>query len=318
MSLLDAEPIIEVHIADAQYEMRTAMRACFRNLDFERFMDYESVGQLRLALKNEVPDLLVVDVDLPGGDICETVQEIRRNALGSNPFVPIISTTWKDDKQTLTRIIDSGVDGLLLKPTSTNTVKRHVDAIAEDRKPFVVTSRYIGPDRRSDASRPNSAALIEAPNTLRAKMRGEAVDQAALDRLIARQTQNVTGELLRRNIFEVSFLVNLILRAYEDGAVTDQTVAHLRRSQELCRETLVRLPGTAFAHLSDLASTFLRVAEVLGNAGKAPPDKERKLLKPLSDALLVGLNPNRAAAELSIEIGNAVSTFMKRQAGGNP
>src|SRR3546814_14122110 len=56
---------------------------------------------------------------MPGGDACAMVQAIRHNQLGSNPFVPIIFTTWEADADVVRRVVDRGADDPLIKPLST-------------------------------------------------------------------------------------------------------------------------------------------------------------------------------------------------------
>jgi hypothetical protein len=54
-----------------------------------------------------------------------------------------------------------------------------VTAHTQARKPFVVTSDYIGPDRRQGTPRPNSAAQFAVPNTLLSKTRDPDVSFVA-------------------------------------------------------------------------------------------------------------------------------------------
>ena len=68
-----------------------------------------------------------------------------------------------------------------------------INYLAGNRKPFVVTSEYIGPDRRSgrklkegeEADPSDDVPRIEVPNTLGAKASGESVDFVELQEMVA-------------------------------------------------------------------------------------------------------------------------------------
>src|SRR3546814_1821103 len=69
---------------------------------------------------------------------------------------------------------------LLVKPLSTRIILDRIETVALHRKPFVVTSDYIGPDRRKAVARRDSnVPLIEVPNPLREKMLGRPLDAGA-------------------------------------------------------------------------------------------------------------------------------------------
>jgi hypothetical protein len=206
------------------------------------------------------------------------------------------------------------VDGLLIKPMSANSLKRHLDVIMLDRKPFIVTSSYIGPDRRNDPSHTSNIPLIDVPNTLKVKRLGKNVDMQQLNRLIAEYVSNVNGERLRRNAFEISFLLGLVLPAYKDGAVDTQTRKQLNRIQVVATDIRVRLLDNEFGHVSDLCDNLLTVTKSVAENLDEPPRKDFQLMKPLSDAILAAINPDRPASEMAGEISNSISIFKKRRA----
>lgn len=56
--------------------------------------------------------------------------------------------TWGPPPELIREIVDAGADDILLHPTSRNLLKERIDTLTLDREPFVVSARYIGPDRR--------------------------------------------------------------------------------------------------------------------------------------------------------------------------
>ena len=76
-----------------------------------------------------------------------------RAAAGYNPFIVIIVTAWEKSTGLINRVVNSGADDLLLRPFSTALLGQRIEAHIERRKGFVITTDYVGPDRRKDASR---------------------------------------------------------------------------------------------------------------------------------------------------------------------
>src|SRR3546814_12935952 len=108
--------------------------------------EFAQLGELQEAVGTSTPDLVVLDTHMPGGDACAMVQAIRHNQLGSNPFVPIIFTTWEADADVVRRVVDSGADGLPIKPLSPAQLLTRVNRPVSHRKPFNVPRDTIGPD----------------------------------------------------------------------------------------------------------------------------------------------------------------------------
>ncbi|MBL4721440.1 MAG: response regulator [Alphaproteobacteria bacterium] len=307
------EPVIDIYIADPEKEMRQTVRGTLRTLKFNSFEEFADAESLRDRMARSYPDLLIADFDLPGGDVCKMIQDIRTNELGPNPFVPIIMTTWNKDATTIRRVIDCGVDGLLLKPMSAGALMKHLEVILVDRKAFIVTSSYIGPDRRKDPGHKSNIPLMDVPNTLKAKKSGQHVDIEMLDRLIAENILDVNAERLRRNAFEISFLLGLILPAYEEDVVSVMTRKQLHRIRVVSIDISSRVRGTEYAHISDLCKTMNSITKSVSESFEEPPSKDFQLMKPVSDAILAGINPDRSASAMASEISSSISTFKNRR-----
>ncbi|NKB56973.1 MAG: response regulator [Alphaproteobacteria bacterium] len=305
--------VIEIYLADPQREIRRLMRSALRDIQLNVSEDYEDCGPFREAVREGAPDLIIIDAELTGGDACSLVRAIRHHRLGPNPFIPIIVTSWVSTAAHIRELIDSGADGLLIKPISIETVQRHIDLIVNKRKPFVVTSSYIGPDRRKDPERTSTVPLIDVPNTLRAKISGEPIDWLALQQQIASLTVEINAERLRRNAFELSFLVELTLSSFDANVSDSELRSNITRLQTVAMDTTQRLAGSVFAQSADLCRTLLRVVTSLVDGDAKPARVDLQLLKPLTDAILVGFNPDRNAAAMTQEIIASIGTFEARQ-----
>ncbi len=67
-------------------------------------------------------------------------------------------------------LVDSGVDGVLVRPLSVGKICDRLRRLTLNRQPFVVTSDYIGPDRRTAPREPKPGEvvvpLLQVPNAL--------------------------------------------------------------------------------------------------------------------------------------------------------
>ena len=303
--------VVEIYLGEENRLVRTALLSALQDIKLAVREDFMECGPLSDAVRAGNADMVIIDAELPGGDARGLITAIRHDEIGPNPFVSVIATTWKNDPERIRALIDSGVDGLLVKPLSIGAVRRQLDAIIHRRRPFVVTSSYIGPDRRKDSRRQSNAPLIEVPNTLLAKINGTPIEPARLKRDIADTWENVLNERLRRNAFELSFMVKLI--AAEEGANPPRLGRYLGRVQAVVQDTIDRIGGTPHAHNIEFCRSLLRVADTI--AADLPDHSRRDiaLLKPLSDAILLSFNPERGAEDMAREISGAIAGYVARQ-----
>ncbi|HKA84951.1 MAG TPA: response regulator [Acidimicrobiales bacterium] len=95
-------------------------------LQFEGYDVLEArTGEDGVTLATErVPDLVLMDVQLPGMDGVEALHRLRSGAeTASIPVVAVTALAMKDDR---TRLLDAGFDGYLEKPISARELGDHV------------------------------------------------------------------------------------------------------------------------------------------------------------------------------------------------
>lgn len=309
---LDGPPV-EIYLGDEQGEIRRLLRSALRDLRLHINEDYVECDPLREAVQDGNPDLIIVDAELAGGDACGLVRAIRQDGLGANPFIAIIVTSWESSAERVRQLIDSGADGLLLKPVSISAIQNHINLIIHKRRPFIVTSSYIGPDRRNGPTRSSSVPLIDVPNTLKVKVNGDSVDWGALHWQIADLVTEINAERLRRNAFELSFLIEMTLSSFDSGLPDAKLLSNLVRLQSVATDTLERLAGSIYEQSTDLCGTLLRMLTSIIEGETRPALIDLQFLKPLTDAVLAGFNPDRSAAEMAREIIESISQYEARQ-----
>ena len=273
-----------------------------------------SLEEVRENVSNEHPDLLICDYDIPGGDFFDFVHSIRHSEIGQNPFLAIIAITRTPSPEVVQRVSECGVDHLIVKPFSTSQMMDRIRLLIEARKLFVVTSDYIGPDRRDDVERGSEVTRMNVPNTLKAKVVGKA-SAADIQRAIDLAVAEVNVQKLERYDDEIAFLVAKIVPSLSKGSIDDTALHFLERLVYVAGDASRRLVGTGYAHVSDLCQAMHSVTTtVVSERGKADP-KDIQLLGLLAQAIKVGFGAGEDMIAAAHEISNkALSRFRQLHA----
>ena len=110
-------------IVDDEPRMRRFVRM---NLELEQFQVSEASDGLEAIRKvrDEMPDLVVLDVEMPKLDGFETLREIRRTAA-----VPVIMLTVRGDEEDRIKGLDLGADDYVTKPFSARELVSRINAV---------------------------------------------------------------------------------------------------------------------------------------------------------------------------------------------
>ena len=300
---------ISMLYGEQQTSLSNTLRAAMMREGFQDIRVFADGDALAEAVRMLDPDIILTDVDLPGRDPCGMVKEIREGRLGRNPFVPVILTTWDPRESLVRRVVDCGSDDLLIKPLSPNQILVRIGQLVHRRKPFVVTSDYIGPDRRKSREEEGDLPRLRVPNTLRTKALGES-DPSEFDETIEAALKQINEQRLKRHSREVSCLVQIVVPAYRAGTADLDTEEHLQRMLAVGEDASKRLRGTRYEHVSEICSTLSFVAERVARDHPAPSEKDLQLLPRLADAMVIGFNPDQDIDRLSRQITESVKAYL--------
>ncbi len=219
----------EALIYDPVSANRMATRSALYALGFRKIETVSTVRGFGDYLRKRPPDIALCEMQNSDGDLCALIQSVRQGMEGHNPFIVIIATAWEKNAAMIAQVVDSGADDLLLRPFSTSLLQSRLETHIQRRKGFVVTTNYIGPDRRRDSSRPSNVEMFEPPNSLRMKAKDRlTTDEIALrleyELQIARDVLN--SEKLRRDAFQVCIQWRLL---------QDQMPGHVRYDEQLAQ-----------------------------------------------------------------------------------
>ncbi len=235
---------VEALIYDPVSANRTATRAALYALGFRRTETVGSLDAFIETIQKNPPDIVLCEASGAGEELCAAIQQLRQGGAGENPFIVIIVTAWEKSPALINRVVNSGADDLLLRPFSTALLGQRIEAHIDRRKGFVITTDYVGPDRRRESNRPNTAESFDPPNSLKMKAKDKLSAEAVARRLdgelkLARGKLHV--EKLRRDSFQVCILWRLMQeqRSGASGLEVDLSkLMNLSRSiAGRCRDT---------------------------------------------------------------------------------
>jgi DNA-binding response OmpR family regulator len=299
-------------LASPRTQNTASLRQTLADLEFREIRTASSNAEILKALETRPPELMITEFDLTAGDIRET-NDIRHHRARTNPFISIIVTTWQPSEALVHQVIDVGADDLLIQPASHGQLAKRIEALVFNRKPFVVTSRYIGPDRRS-APRPGTLVIesIDVPNILHSKVMGEeetAASQHALDAAIAK----VNLDKVVRNGAHIGYLTKQIFSAYEQENVDGPLVGHLRDLINTGEDSIRRVRGTKYELIQKLFEVIIAVGRRLELAFNSPEGRDLQLLPELAISIRLALKDGDKSGRTTDQISAAISGSLSQQ-----
>ena len=200
---------VEIVLFAPSPAMLRTLREALNNVGIRGIRDYLDIQQAREAIVTDNPDLLICDFDLDQDAICSIIADIRHGNIGSNPFMVIMLLTWDPEVNAVNFAMQTGVDDIVTMPVSVRRLKQRIDNLINNRKRFVATEDYVGPERRAYSSSEDEEESNEnnfkVPNSLRYKATGDETAAARKD-VIEYAIQLVTQHCLTELTTQVSAL----------------------------------------------------------------------------------------------------------------
>jgi DNA-binding response OmpR family regulator len=301
---------VDVLIYDPVPSNRTATRAAMYALGFRRTETVSTLEAFVESVQKSPPDIALCEAQGAAEELCNTIQQLRQGSAGHNPFIVIIVTAWEKNTNMINRVVSSGADDLLLRPFSTALLGQRIETHIERRKGFVITTDYVGPDRRKDTGRPSSVELFEPPNSLKMKAKDKLSNEAIarkLDVELKTAREKLTSEKLRRDSFQICILWRLI----QDAPVTaGQLSPDIAKLQSLVKSIERRSIDTEFAPAVDWCQAVTAAAE--GLALGVDRNASMHLLGHAALTLHQVFHPEKTAADQLSEIDATVALIRAR------
>ena len=293
-----------VAIGDIKSDSLNSVRHILRDIGFREIEVRRDAGALQEFLHAADVDLLVSEVDLEGGDAFEMITTLRHGGLGRDPFMPVLGFTWKATPDKVHRAANSGADGLLAQPAWEHRFRSAIETLVEKRKPFVVTTDYVGPDRRDEDDKRSGQKipLIPVPNALRRTATGlpDAVPFATA--MVMIQEQKV-----ERHAYQIGYLTKRIADTYREPDQSSNLAPHIAKLQFVAMDLMLRITDTKYAHQNEICRTLLGVSKELAQRAAKPRLRDVCLLAQLSLALQRAIHADdKATIAAARDIAKAV------------
>lgn len=139
---------VRVLIVDDQDFIRSLLRHILGVLGCTHISDSADGNSAWESIRDNPPDLLIVDWEMEPMDGIKLVQKVRSDPASPDKFMPIIMITAHSERPRIIAARDCGVNEFVMKPVSARTLFSRLNAVIEHPRRFVRTKEYFGPDRR--------------------------------------------------------------------------------------------------------------------------------------------------------------------------
>ncbi|MEG3618874.1 response regulator [Magnetovibrio sp. PR-2] len=299
---------INILLAEPNVQIRRTVSDSLRQHGYHSIRDTGQTRVVREAVSEDRLDVLITDVTLEGEDMCELLYGIRHHRAGTNPFLVTMALTENPSVDVVRKVVNSGADDVLLKPVSVKQILDRLGGLSKNRKGFVVTTDYIGPDRRKNGARPGTQEIpvFNVPNPLLYKRSDSKADLAQVQAAINAAARIINEQKMERHAFQVQYLVDEIVPRYSIGDVDANLKGMVRRLVFVSEDLVRRMRGTDREHVRELGESMIKVAQAVHRNVDAPNIRDLHLLPELSSAIKKAFDADEKTAALAHDISTSV------------
>lgn len=302
----------EVLMFDPVSTNRSATRGALATIGFRKIQAAYEIQDVVFRLKASVVDLLILEARPDPKQVFHLIQELRQGRLGPNPFCVTIVTAWTMDDEIVRGVVSSGADDLMRRPFSIGFLGTRVKQLVDARKDFVITSDYVGPDRRKDAAR-GPGLSHSVPHTLRTRM-SETSDphgvEAEILSSLSKGRQALHLEKSRRNAFQIIVLSRLMQDLLETAVPTERLHEDLSKADLLSLEITRRLEATEFSSVVQMCEPISQAARAARSGEDVP--QNLKMIGQIAGTLYLTLSSGKDQEDLDFELTQALMAIRAR------
>lgn len=291
---------IRLGIADPGTQMLSALKNCSQGLGFRNVKASQDLKYIEEALTTNSLDLIICDAELGEGesDAYSLVKRVRKGELGNNPFIKFMFVLSSSNKDLVRKLIDCGADDMLVKPISPAILSKRINYMTNNRKPFVVTYDYIGPDRRADSrAEADDITKIEVPNTLQLKTRAD-FRQHLLTKQINQAKEKINVQLIECQACQISYKADkalVFINAGKDALGNESVRTYLDQLIAVAENLVPSLENTAYAQEDIIIHTIVDVAKRVLSTAK-PDQNDVEQLNKISKLIRKSFTPSQQIA----------------------
>ena len=297
---------VELILMDADSDAMAVFRDVLRQRGFLRTVGTASLTRAHDLVSADMVDLVICDADAENARFLELSRSARCGGVGPNPYITTIGVTQQSTEANIRRMINAGIDGILLKPFSISALFDRISALVYVRRPFVVTTNYIGPDRRLRPRQESCLPLLDVPNTLRERVHG-TYDGERIRKEIAETNRKVEEQRAAQDAVLISQIVRQISPLYETGQVDDTILVHLSHLLRTAKDMAAQFNSADDRHIAELCQSLVPIIKRILATHLAPDPTDVRLLQDVSRATFMALVDGGETKAYSRDIAKTIS-----------
>lgn len=281
-------------LAEPNETLRSGLVTMLRAQGLRGIRAVTKLDELMEMMQKAPPDFIAV-ADTFDDTIFERMRDVRHHKIGVNPFMVISFMVEPDNDKAMKRALMSGADDVMIKPVAPGKIVERAKQIAFNRVPFIATTEYIGPDHRRMRERNANIPVLNVINTLKDKMEGKPVPLSALKSAVDQTMMSVRTAQLDSHGMRLGYVCNLILKAYDENAITAKVEDNLLTLVGCLEEAGKTAGMIGEQELSEICINFARQVEELAEDYQNPSDRDLDLIRKLTKAFAMAKAATGAA-----------------------
>jgi two-component system, chemotaxis family, chemotaxis protein CheY len=137
-----------VLIVDDEHTMRKVTRSLLQAIGIQTIYEANDGFSGLEAIRNLLPDIVIVDWEMPSPNGPEFVRIVRSPDSFPLPNIPIVMLTGHGERSHVVKAISLGVNEFLLKPVSTKALLSRLVSIVAQPRPMVKLGNSYVPEPR--------------------------------------------------------------------------------------------------------------------------------------------------------------------------
>jgi len=151
-----------VLVVDDEFYTRKVIRTLLMAMGITNIFDADNGAKGLDVISTVVPDVVLVDWEMPGMDGAAFTKAVRMPDSFPYPNVPIIMLTGHSERWRVQEAMRLGVNEYLLKPVSGKMLQDRLLATLTKPRPIVKVGKYYGPEPRPKSSyKPVNEASVD-------------------------------------------------------------------------------------------------------------------------------------------------------------
>ena len=303
-----------VFVGEPDEQVRKSLRQILIHAGLQQVSVHGSLDNIKSLMKSMTPDIIFLSDELDPG-VFDFVRDIRHNKIGSNPFVLITTLVAPENKDSVKKAMSAGTDDIVIKPIKEEQLLQRLKRVTVNRAAFVVTSDYLGPDRRGK-NRPSNIKRVNVLNTMLDKAHGREVDLEGVKDAVDGSMHDVLQARLDSHGYRLGFVCRLILKAHEEKNVTPDIQEQLVVIVDLLADAAKTAERLEEPDLAILCGSLSKEVEKLVDRYDSFTDEDIALIEKLSVAVVAAIKPETPPEKIEEEVSQATENYESREREG--